>query len=82
MVKLTTYLIKKFFGYGAPAATGIAALSIAGLLLAGCQSAPVDRKLDGYIMSSAKGAEATSFHTNLVDLIEGCSRDNKIPQAL
>ena len=24
----------------------------------------------------------TSFHTNLVDLIEGCSRDNKIPQTL
>jgi hypothetical protein len=25
---------------------------------------------------------ATSFHTNLVDLIEGCSRDNKVPQTL
>ena len=24
----------------------------------------------------------TSFHTNSVDLIEGCSRDNKIPQTL
>ena len=29
-----------------------------GLLLAGCQGAPVDRKLDGYIMSSARSAEA------------------------
>jgi Flp pilus assembly protein TadD len=57
-VKLTTYLIKKFFGYDAPAALGIAALGIAGLLLTGCQGVPVDRKLDGYIMSSAKGAEA------------------------
>ena len=27
-------------------------------------------------------ARATSFHTNSVDLIEGCSRDNKIPQTL
>jgi predicted nucleic acid-binding Zn-ribbon protein len=27
-------------------------------------------------------AKATSFHTNSVDLIEGCSRDNKIPQTL
>ena len=26
--------------------------------------------------------KATSFHTNLVDLIEGCSRDNKVPQTL
>jgi len=56
-VKLTTYLIKKFFGYEAPVAQGIAALGIAGLLLASCQSAPVDRKLDGYIMSSARNAE-------------------------
>jgi hypothetical protein len=24
----------------------------------------------------------TSFHTNSVDLVEGCSRDNKVPQAL
>jgi hypothetical protein len=29
-----------------------------------------------------KALKATSFHTNSVDLIEGCSRDNKIPQAL
>ena len=26
--------------------------------------------------------QPTSFHTNSVDLIEGCSRDNKIPQTL
>jgi hypothetical protein len=26
--------------------------------------------------------QPTSFHTNPVDLIEGCSRDNKIPQTL
>jgi Flp pilus assembly protein TadD len=52
-VKLTTYLIKKFLGYGAALALGIAALS-----LAGCQGVPVDRKLDGYITSSARGAEA------------------------
>jgi Flp pilus assembly protein TadD len=57
-VKLTTYLIKKFFGYDAPAALGIAALGVAALLLAGCQGVPVDRKLDGYIMSSARSAEA------------------------
>jgi Flp pilus assembly protein TadD len=52
-VKLTTYLIKKFFGYN-----GAAALGIAALLLAGCQGTPLDRKLDGYIMSSARNAEA------------------------
>jgi hypothetical protein len=26
--------------------------------------------------------QATSFHTSSVDLIEGCSRDHKIPQTL
>jgi len=29
-----------------------------------------------------EGPKPTSFHTNSVDLIEGCSRDNKIPQTL
>ena len=29
-----------------------------------------------------EGLETTSFHTSSVDLIEGCSRDNKIPQTL
>jgi hypothetical protein len=26
--------------------------------------------------------EPTSFHTTLVDFIDGCSRDDKVPQAL
>ena len=29
-----------------------------------------------------EGADLTSFHTSSVDLIEGCSRDNKVPQTL
>lgn len=53
MAKLTTYLIKKFFGYDAGAA-----FCIAVLFLAGCQGTPVDHKLDGYVMSSARSAEA------------------------
>jgi Flp pilus assembly protein TadD len=36
----------------------MAAMGFAALLLAGCQSASVDRKLDGYVMSSARNAEA------------------------
>jgi Flp pilus assembly protein TadD len=51
---LTTGLVKKFFGCNA-----MAALGIAGLLLTGCQSAPVDRKLDSYVMTSARNAEAS-----------------------
>jgi Flp pilus assembly protein TadD len=50
-------LVKKFFGCGA-----IAALGLAGLLLTGCQSvpnAPVDSKLDSYVMTSARNAEAS-----------------------
>jgi hypothetical protein len=31
---------------------------------------------------SDKALQATSFHTSSVDLIKGCSRDNKIPQTL
>jgi DNA-binding transcriptional regulator YiaG len=32
--------------------------------------------------STGGADQPTSFHTNSVDLIEGCSRDNKIPQTL
>ena len=31
---------------------------------------------------SGEPGKPTSFHTNPVDLIEGCSRDHKIPQTL
>jgi hypothetical protein len=34
------------------------------------------------VLFAGQPLEATSFHTNLVDLIEGCSRDNKVPQTL
>jgi hypothetical protein len=33
-------------------------------------------------LKKPKGPATTSFHTSSVDLIEGCSRDNKIPQTL
>jgi Flp pilus assembly protein TadD len=51
---LTIGLVKKFFECNA-----MGALGIAGLLLTGCQSAPVDRKLDSYVMTSARNAEAS-----------------------
>jgi hypothetical protein len=36
----------------------------------------------GNLEQEIAAAKATSFHTNAVDLIEGCSRDHKIPQTL
>ena len=36
----------------------------------------------GFETAGGEAIKPTSFHTNLVDLIEGCSRDNKVPQTL
>ena len=41
-----------------------------------------DGDFDDLYPKRGQPAYPTSFHTNSVDLIEGCSRDNKIPQTL
>ena len=64
----------------------ITALEPARLMLLGGEPMDGPRHIWWNFVSSSKErieqAKATSFHTNSVDLIEGCSRDNKIPQAL
>ena len=40
------------------------------------------RKRGNIMIEHYEQGKPTSFHTNSVDLVEGCSRDNKVPQAL
>jgi hypothetical protein len=48
------------------------------------QAAWMDRMahMGVHVCRSLEGAMATSFHTSPIDFVDGCSRDDKIPQAL
>jgi Flp pilus assembly protein TadD len=50
-------LVKKLFGRRYRVLAGCA-----GLLLAGCQTAPADRMLDSYVLNAARSAEAAHDH--------------------
>jgi len=48
----------------------------------GVSVATIERVRQRFVEEGLETALSTSFHTSSVDLIEGCSRDNKIPQTL